>query len=33
MWNVVYSFSRQWEKEIGLTVTKIVATVRKKGKL
>jgi hypothetical protein len=28
-----YSFSRQWEKEVGLIVTKMVASVRNKGKL
>jgi hypothetical protein len=26
-------FSRQWEKEVGLMVTKMVASVRNKGKL
>jgi hypothetical protein len=26
-------FSRQWEKEVGLIVTKMVASVRNKGKL
>jgi hypothetical protein len=33
MLNVVHSFSRQWEKEVGLIVTKTVASVRNKGKL
>jgi hypothetical protein len=33
MKNVVHSFSRQWEKEVGLIVTKMVASVRNKGKL
>jgi hypothetical protein len=33
MWNGVHSFSRQWEKEVGLIVTKMVAGVRNKGKL
>jgi hypothetical protein len=33
MWNVVHSFSRQWEKEVGLIVAKMVASVRNKGKL
>jgi hypothetical protein len=33
MWNVVHSVSRQWEKEVGLIVTKIVASVINKGKL
>jgi hypothetical protein len=27
------SFSRQWEKEVGLIVAKMVASVRNKGKL
>jgi hypothetical protein len=31
--DVVHSFSRQWEKEVGLIVTKMVASVRNKGKL
>jgi hypothetical protein len=30
---VVNSFSRQWEKEVSLIVTKMVASVRNKGKL
>jgi hypothetical protein len=33
MQNVVHSFSRQWEKEVGLIVTKMVASVRNEGKL
>jgi hypothetical protein len=33
MYNVVRSFSRQWEKEVDLIVTKMVASVRNKGKL
>jgi hypothetical protein len=33
MYKVVHSFSRQWEKDVGLIVTKMVASVRKKGKL
>jgi hypothetical protein len=33
MQNVVHSFSRQWEKEVGLIVTKMVASVRNKGKI
>jgi hypothetical protein len=33
MQNVVNSFSRQWEKEVGLIVTKMFASVRNKGKL
>jgi hypothetical protein len=32
MYNVVHSFSRQWEKG-GLIVTKMVASVRNKGKI
>jgi hypothetical protein len=31
--DIVHSFSRQWEKELGLIVTKMVASVRNKGKL
>jgi hypothetical protein len=33
MWNVGHSFSRQWEKEVGLIVTKMAASLRNKGKL
>jgi hypothetical protein len=33
MENVVHSFSRKWEKEVGLIVTKMVASVRNKGTL
>jgi hypothetical protein len=33
MQKVVYSFSRQWEKEVSLIVTKMVSSVRNKGKL
>jgi hypothetical protein len=34
MLNVVHSFSRQWEKEVGLIVKKKMgACVRNKGKL
>jgi hypothetical protein len=33
MENVFHSFSSQWEKEVGLIVTKMVASVRNKGKL
>jgi hypothetical protein len=32
MYNVVHSFSGQWKKEVGLIVTKMVASVRNKGK-
>jgi hypothetical protein len=33
MENVVHSFSRPWEKEVGLIVTKMVASVRNKGNM
>jgi hypothetical protein len=33
MENVVHSFSRQWEKEVGLIVAKMAASVRNKGKM
>jgi hypothetical protein len=33
MKNAVHSFSRQWEKEVGLIVTKMAASVRNKGNL
>jgi hypothetical protein len=33
MYSVVHSFSRQWKKDVGVIVTKMVASVRNHGKL